>query len=223
VPRLSSVQQAKLFIAERSNVWGLLRTRRSQIGWVQDLLDGVQVETNRRPTSPWHATVRLVEQIQSESWALGAQFLAADAARADERRDIMEALGRRMHRASVSYVDVWGAMKAVRATAPPEHWDFMGPDRHWNVGAHRAMAEIVAREIVQRDLLAESGRHRTRSARVANADDRSHPRDQPSSAPRTLRAHRAEAPREARGIARRGVGFTGDARRAGPRRPSLQR
>jgi lysophospholipase L1-like esterase len=159
VPQLSGAQRVKLWFGQRSRLWNFLRTRRTEQRWLQERLSFFALAVPRPVQNPFRTTTALVRRLQQEVQANGARFLAVNTARVGEDAGVLRALGNRLARAGVDYVDVGPRLERARRAGPANEWDF--PDRHWNVRAHAAMAGILAEEIEQRGLL-----HAPRPARA---------------------------------------------------------
>jgi lysophospholipase L1-like esterase len=147
--RLGPGQRLKLWLAERSNLWNALRSRRSQIRPLQAVLGWFQVgQASPSGDDPIELGASLVRAIRDEGARLGAPLFVLSTGHRGEDVDRIFALRRRLRRDGIELRRMQGVLAAARAAHPDRHWDFP-TDTHWSVDAHRLAAETVAREIVE--------------------------------------------------------------------------
>ena len=79
-PSLDRAQRAKLWLGQHSNLWNLLRSRRSQVSVVQRGLDWFQVARPHVSGSPLGLTAALTLAFRDLAQRLGAAFLTVNTA-----------------------------------------------------------------------------------------------------------------------------------------------
>lgn len=149
VPRLSAPQRAKLWLSERSNLWNALRSRYSPADPGRGAFGIFQVGlASPSDEDPVALTALLVREIREEALGLGARLLVASTGRRGEDVDAIFALRRALLDHGIRLRRLQGVLSAARAAAPERAWDF-GADRHWNVDAHRLVADTLASELIE--------------------------------------------------------------------------
>ena len=144
VPRLETSRQAKLWLAEHSNLWNLLRTRHSDDTHVQAFLDWFQV---RRPRSaPERSQVRvtlaLIQSFHDLAASVGSSLVVMNTGHRGETRSPFLALRPQLTRAGISWIAFEPLLEAARRREPRGDWDFPG-NAHWNRDAHRLAAQVL--------------------------------------------------------------------------------
>ena len=152
VPQLSAGQQAKLWMAERSNLWNFVRSR-SAGPPLQGLLDWFQVAVPHLQERPMRLTRYLVRELRDAAGRAGAGLLVASTGRRGEPTALLGQLFARLEEDGVPTVLV--DLETARRAAPDRPWDFPG-DAHWNVAAHAEVARLLTPRIVE--LLAQPDR-----------------------------------------------------------------
>jgi hypothetical protein len=140
VPQLSPGQQAKLWLAERSNLWNFVRSR-SAGPPLQGLLDWFQVAVPRLQERPMRLTRYLVRELRDAAGSAGAGLLVASTGRRGEPTDVVRQLFARLEEDGVATLLV--DLETPRRADPGRPWDFPG-DAHWNVAAHAEVAAQLA-------------------------------------------------------------------------------
>lgn len=144
IPELSAPQRAKLWLGRHINVWNAVRSRRSDNRVVQSMLEGLQVAVPRRPSND---TMELMEallvSLHDQTTRAGAPLVLFNSAHRGERTTLFQDLRARLRQRGIPFLGLEGNLGAARAAHPEGRWDF-SEDRHWNVDAHRLVAEVVA-------------------------------------------------------------------------------
>lgn len=150
VRRLGPGQRVKLWLAERSNLWNALRSRRSELAPLQAALGWFQVgEARASADDPIELAAALVRAIREEAERLGAPLVVISTGHRGEDVDAIFALRRRLRADGIELRRMQGVLGAARAARPDGHWDFPS-DHHWNVDAHRLVGETLGGELVAR-------------------------------------------------------------------------
>jgi len=139
VPRLNEIQRVKLWLGQHSNLWNLLRTRRSQLPWLQRWV-------RPRPTStnPIRLTAALVLELRRAAEAVGARFVVFNTGHRGERTTLFHELRPLLASAQVEHLGLEGFLENARARQPGRNWDFPSEgDIHWNVDAHQLAAQVA--------------------------------------------------------------------------------
>lgn len=158
VPRLDRAQEAKLLLARHSNLWNGLRSRRAESPLVRRVTGLFEVAVPHvSAAEPVALTFALVAALRARVEEAGAELLVLNTGHRGERTPLFQELRTHLRRASVRFLGMEGELGALRAERPQGHWDF-GRDVHWNVDAHRRVAEVVASAVREQGLL---GRWRT--------------------------------------------------------------
>lgn len=153
VPQLSRLQRLKLWLAERSNLWNAIRSRRSGFESAQKALAQFQVGTARpNGTDPVLLMFRLLESFRELSQRCGAAFVVLNTGHRGEQTKLFQDLRPRLRRAGFQHLGLEEELGRARAEVPDGHWDF-GLDPHWNIDAHQRAAEIVAEYLKRRGLV----------------------------------------------------------------------
>jgi hypothetical protein len=147
VPTLDRPQRAKLWLAEHSHLWNLLRSAEPNgrigrwfVGW---FAVGV---ARSAPDEQVLTTAALVRTFAEEAASARASFLVVNTGRKGEDTSLVRALFTRLERSRISVLRVDKDLKEARERDPHGLWDF-DPDSHWNVDATRVVAELVARHL----------------------------------------------------------------------------
>lgn len=143
VPRLTRLQQAKLWLARRSELWNFARSRRSNVAAQQRLLDVFQVGVPRRSgADPVDVTVALIRAMAEAAGDAGARFVATHTGRRGENKAQIDALEARLVDAHILWLRMDRPLDAARRAHPQLRWQF-GHDSHWSEEAHRVAAGVV--------------------------------------------------------------------------------
>jgi GDSL-like Lipase/Acylhydrolase family len=144
VPELSPAQHVRLWLAEHSNLWNLLRTRRSKHAWMQSCLDSFHVGLEHQCSpDPLHHTAALVRALARRSAAAGARFVVTTTGQRHARQERFRALGQVLTASDITYVDLTPVLEQARRAQPSRLWDFP-TDEHWNIDAHQLAAQTLA-------------------------------------------------------------------------------
>ncbi len=149
--RLTRWQRVKEWMGQESNVWNLVRTRRSHNATVQALFDSLQVAIPRVTPRPIKLTGALAEAFVDQARDLGAEVLVLNTGHRGEDPGLFAVLERRLQERGVPTQEQHQALEERRRLAPSRHWDFPG-DTHWNLDAHAFVANRVASCLVERGL-----------------------------------------------------------------------
>jgi lysophospholipase L1-like esterase len=160
-PRLTRFQRVKEWMGQESNVWNLLRTRRSDNATLQRLVDFFQVAIPRVTPRPIKLTGALAEAFVGHARSLGAGVLVLNTGHRGEDPGLFAVLQRRLSEAGVETLELHQALEERRRLEPRRHWDFEG-DTHWNRDAHAFVADRVADHLLAVGLL----RSRSRGVRT---------------------------------------------------------
>jgi hypothetical protein len=157
VPLFTRAQKLKIWLAERSNLWNLVRDRRSENALAARFLDSLRVGVPRRSgEDPVEITLALVAAFKEIADGLGAAFLTANTGHRGESTELYHALRPRLESAGIPFVGLEAALGEARRREPDRHWDFES-DTHWNVDSHALAARVVFSHL-QRSYLSLEGR-----------------------------------------------------------------
>ncbi len=141
VPRLSGLANGKLWLAERSNLWNLLRT----VPFVKPALEVGQA--SRSQDDSLALMVALVREFKTTADSLGAQLLVMNTGHRGEHTELFHPLRPALSVYGIRSVGLEPAFGRARKEQPDRAWDFPD-DTHWNVEAH-----LLAARVVHSDLL----------------------------------------------------------------------
>jgi len=143
VPTLSGGQRAKRWLAQRSNFWNFMRSRRTTLPLLEPALDAFHVGVPRPSgEDPITITFALVEAIRSLAERQGANLLTLNTGHRAENTALFQALRPRLRAAGIRFLGLEGNLGDARREQPEGKWDF-AHDTHWNVDSHRLAAEVV--------------------------------------------------------------------------------
>jgi hypothetical protein len=142
VPRLTTVQRAKLWLGQESNVWNFVRTRRSPHPALQWLADRLQVGVPRGSRAPYRTTRVLIRALSREVERLGAWFFVTTTGHREEDPAVFRNFARSLAAEGIQYFDLFPILEHGRESEPDRLWDF-GYDPHWNVDAHERAASAL--------------------------------------------------------------------------------
>ncbi len=142
VPRLSSIQRAKLWLGRESNLWNWVRNRNAEDPWLQSLIRMLEVDVSRPPRAPYRITSAIVESFARDVASRGAWFLVTSTGRRAEDPALFQNLSRNLEPEGIYSLDLFPILDAARRQEPDRAWDFP-PDPHWNRDAHQLAAETL--------------------------------------------------------------------------------
>jgi hypothetical protein len=149
VPQLGSGQNVRLWLAEHSNTWNLVRSRHTTTPLLRPLLDAFKVGVpHRSAADPVALMATLVDAFQKEADELGAAFLTFNTGHHNERTGLFQSLRPRLRERGIHFLGLEANLAAARREHPRGLWDF-GGDPHWNVDAERLVAEVVATDLAR--------------------------------------------------------------------------
>jgi GDSL-like Lipase/Acylhydrolase family len=140
VPRLSRAQSARLWMAERSNLWNLLRATPA---FARDLEVG---ESSPSEQDPMALMLALTREFAGLARTLGAGFLTANTGHRGEHTELFQQIRPRLAAAGIRFVGLEKALGEARWRDPERDWDFPG-DTHWNVDSERLAARVIHSEL----------------------------------------------------------------------------
>lgn len=153
VPRLSRTERARLWLARHSNVWNAVRSRRPTSRLAVAIVHLFHVRPPLRSgEDPVELMAALTRAIRDHAEAAGARFGLVNTGHRGEHTPLFHALRPYLRRDGISFLGLEGELKRSRQLQPWGYWDF-GDDTHWNVDAHRRVAEIVNAYLAAADLL----------------------------------------------------------------------
>lgn len=155
VPRLSSSQGVKLWLAERSNLWNAFRTRRSEYEVVQRWLRHFEVGHPRRAgADSVRLMAALVVAFDRAARASGAAFVAFNTGHRGERTTLFQELRPYLNNQGIVHLGLEGFLGEARLKHPDLKWDFPD-DTHWNLDSHRLAAEVIYTHLRREGLWSE--------------------------------------------------------------------
>ncbi len=154
VPLLNRLQRVKLFLAQESNVWNFVRSRRSDDVAVSRFLGLFQVGLpHDRATDAVDITAALVHAFSQRVDAAGARVLVINTGHRGEQTPLYHALRPKLR--GIEGLHLLGLEETLgnaRRDAPDGLWDFP-EDLHWNRDSHQLAAEVVCNYILTFGLL----------------------------------------------------------------------
>jgi hypothetical protein len=154
VPMLNRFQRVKLFLAQESNVWNFVRSRRSDNVAVSRFLGLFQVGLpHDRASAAVDITAALVPAFSQRVNAAGARLLVINTGHRGEETPLYHALRPKLR--GIEGLHLLGLEETLgnaRRDTPGGLWDF-AEDVHWNRDSHRLAAEVVCNYILQFGLL----------------------------------------------------------------------
>lgn len=152
VPRLSRLQEIKLWLGRESNAWNAFRSRRAPAGPLQAFLDRFQVALPRSsPADPVRLMAAILRAFRARVEASGAAFVVLNTGHRGEKTPLFQALRAELDPEHFHLLGMEGHMAQARRRSPEGHWGFED-DSHWNVDSHR-LAAVVAHLDLQRSHL----------------------------------------------------------------------
>lgn len=143
VPRFTIWQKAKLWLGQHSEAWNMIRGRRSQLPWLNDRLDLLQVATSIPPSGPEvPLTAALIVAMRDLTRGLGAEFVMFNTGHRNERTELLQQVRPLLRRQGIRLLGLEGSLGEARDRRPMGPWDFPN-DAHWNVAAHELAARIT--------------------------------------------------------------------------------
>ncbi|MEO5760904.1 MAG: SGNH/GDSL hydrolase family protein [Vicinamibacteria bacterium] len=143
VPSFTTWQRAKLWLGQRSEVWNAIRSRRSDLPWVNSILRVFQIATPQPATSPEvPLTAALIVAMRDAARAMGSEFVMLNAAQRGEKTELLQAVRPLLRREQVRLLGLEGNLGEARKRNPSGRWDFPN-DRHWNVAATDLVARVT--------------------------------------------------------------------------------
>ncbi len=157
VPRLSTLENIRLWLGRHSNTFKLLkaiglgrRSRRAPIArpWLYNRL---VVAVSRPGTHDVRLAGKLVEEIRKRVAAAGASLIVLNTGHRNEKTGLFRQLRVRLRHTGIEYFPLEDALNAAREQKPDGLWDFP-LDTHWNVDATVLAAETVAGFLKRRSI-----------------------------------------------------------------------
>jgi hypothetical protein len=153
VPRLDRAQRLRLWLAQRSNLWNLMRSRRSSQPVVRQALELFQVGVaGPARVDAVRLTAALVTGIRDLAGSAGAAFALLNTGHRGEDTGAFHALRPLLREAGVPFLGLEATLAEARRSRPQGRWDF-GYDPHWNVDSHRLAAEVAHAFLRERKLV----------------------------------------------------------------------
>ena len=155
VPVLTPAQQVKLWLAEETNIWNFFRTKQSNIGVVRQFLSFFDIDTTRVPTDgEIELAAAIIRRFAVEAAEIHSSFIVTNTAHRGDAgggRKSVQALAVELEKAQITYFDLWPVLDGARRQSPEKLWDFPG-NGHWNIDAHRLVAEAIYDFLTQAQL-----------------------------------------------------------------------
>ena len=156
VPQFTRGQRLKLWLGQNSEVWNVVRSRRSHLPWVNAALARFQVATPIPPRSPAiPLTAALIVALRDAAQGLGSEFVTLNTGHRGEQVELLQKLRPLLRREGIRMLGLEGNLGEARKRNPSGLWDFPG-DAHWNVAAVDLVAEVTYNFLEASHLLGES-------------------------------------------------------------------
>jgi hypothetical protein len=153
VPTLGAAQRVKLWLGQRSELWNAVRSRRSELPWLQRTLASMQVARPRRSREdPVGLTAALVLAFRDLVERAGGRLVLLNTGHRGEQTPLFHELRKLLRPTGLAFLGLEESLAEARRRAPELAWDF-DRDPHWNVAAHELVARVIHAFLVAEGLL----------------------------------------------------------------------